>query len=156
MSIDDRVVGVAVPAERGRSLDRQLGHARRQDLIRYPSAWASNHSQHGSETTRARTPRSASSAAASTQTWTSLPVPTRTTSGGSRLVDEHVPARAKPSGARSAVSARTGIFCRDRISVAGSSLFTAIRQAWEVSLASAGRITWRPGIARIAASCSIG
>ena len=50
-------------------------------------------------------------AAASTQTWTSLPVPIRTTSGApaSPSSTSTYPPRAKPSGARSAVSARTGI-----------------------------------------------
>ena len=41
-------------------------------------------------------------------------------------------------------------------SAVGPSLSTWIRNAWLVSLASAGRRTRSPGIARMAASCSTG
>ena len=45
---------------------------------------------------------------------------------------------------------------RLRISAIGPSASTAHRQAWAVSLASAGRTTARPGMARREARCSMG
>ena len=50
----------------------------------------------------------------------------------------------------------TSMFWRLRIKAVGPSWWTASTQAWIVSFPSAGRITWRPGIARSAARCSTG
>ena len=47
---------------------------------RYDSSWASNHSTHGMDTTRADTPSAASCSRASSAIATSLPVPIRMTS----------------------------------------------------------------------------
>jgi len=55
------------------------------------------------------------------------------------------------------VRSMIGRFCRLRIRPAGRSAFSRIvRHATDVSFASAGRTTSRPGIARSAARCSIG
>ena len=64
--------------------------------------------------------------------------------------------RGTPSAARSAVPSSTGTFWRVRMNAVGPSPSMWIRHASAVSLASAGRINRSPGIARIAASCSIG
>ena len=98
-----------------------------------------------------------SAAAAATHSCTSLPVPTRIDVGRAVLAPRRARSRRGPRPRQaSAVPSRTGTSWRVRISAVGPSASTAIRQAWAVSLASAGRITRRPGMARMAASCSTG
>src|SRR5207302_4331023 len=58
-----------------------LGTSGGSTASRYDSSWASNSSQEGNDTTLVAMPEAFRRPAASTQTWTSLPVPTNTTSG---------------------------------------------------------------------------
>ena len=159
MSIADRRVDPARPAERRRRLDRDLRHVRRQHRrrgTRRPAA--SKSSQLGIETTRAWTPFSASR---------SLGAERRPDLGAGRDehhvgrvdVGEHVGAAAQArGGARARCGRSSGTFWResDEAARAPAILEDPAPTPRTHSFASAGRITVSFGIARIAARCSTG
>ena len=68
---------MAIPA----STDTRAFTAAGSTDSRYSASWASNHSRHGMDTTRAATPCALSCSRASTARETSEPVPMRITSG---------------------------------------------------------------------------
>ena len=148
----DRVVGVALPAERRGRLDGQHRHARRQHRLAVLAVLGGEAvpARQADDAHGGRRP-SASCSAASMATATSLPVATMT-SAGSPSASRTTPAprsTAEPS-------VHTGTPWRVSTSTVGPSWSTAARHAAAVSLASAGRITCRPGIARSVARCSTG
>ena len=132
---------------------------------RYSASCSSNHSRHGTDTTRALMPSSFSVARASTAICTSEPVARKMTSGVpfgasastyAPLATCFAEANTSPL-ARSSPRSNTGMFWRVSAIPAGPLRRSRIVfQAYAVSLASPGRTMSRPGIARRVASCSIG
>src|ERR1019366_4440595 len=122
---------------------------------RYCSLCASKSSMQGIETTRTRGPSAAIAFAAASVEPTSAPVAIRISSGApSPVLESHSTYPPCSSPSAGAVSERSSVstFWRESSRATGpSSRSSATFQAMEVSLASAGRMTHRRGIARRAA-----
>ena len=154
------VVGVALPAEAHAGLDRERRHAGRQhvDAVRR-SDCCSNRSHDGIDTTRTDDALRVAEQLARRDAHLHLGAGAdeHEVEVGRRLRRRARTRRAgTPTGARSAVPSSTGTFWRVRISAVGPSPSRCTRHAAATSLASAGRMTRSPGIARSDASCSIG
>src|SRR5581483_999337 len=124
------------------------------------SSSAANSVQLGIDTTRTLRPSASRTGFASRHTATSDPVPMSTmsrSSSGSTTpsLSETTYAPARSPCACSGVTT-TGTSWRVRTSAVGPSLSMATCHATAVSLASAGRMSRSPGMARIAARCSTG
>ena len=157
-SMADGGLGVPLPPEGAGRLDGQTGHAGGQTCALVPLGLDGEQvprreRDHPGRRCRRRPAvrRRPGTAGPRCLCRPGRPEPGRSPAPGGRR--RHGP---RPRGPASAVSARTGSSWRERMRAVGPSLLTAMRQAWAVSLASAGRITRSSGMARMAASCSTG
>ena len=87
---------------------------------------------------------------------TSEPVAIRITLKSGEVSSKTYAPLATPSADAYFVRSSTGKFCLDKASPVGAALVIISRQETDTSLASAGRIIAKFGIARSAAKCSTG
>ena len=140
------------PAERAGRLDGQYRHARRQQLRRGTDAPARRNGPSSAGSRHGRRHRVSGELLGGSDAHGDF-APGRERA---RRRDRRRRPRCRRRVSTAEPSVVTVMFWRLRINADGPSWRTTSTHAWIVSLASAGRITCRPGIARSAARCSIG